>query len=239
MAQRDPGRRWMSAVISITGHLVLTAGIALAPALAARDREPIEFVEVQIVPLQALGVPEPVTPKPRTEVREEPEPVVVPTSDSEEEPPATVRDPQPDPVPAPPEPSRSPSDADGENATGPPDAPAQRRGSPFGSALATSPFGTAVAGFDNPDFVYGYYVEQMLAMIGSNWVRPKVASDVEMMIHFRIHDDGQLSEIEIVEPSGSSAFDLAGLRAVRLASPLPPLPKSFPHESLGVNLIIR
>jgi TonB family protein len=129
--------------------------------------------------------------------------------------------------------------AEDENISGPAGAPAQRRGSPLGSAFATSPFGTAVAGFDNPDFVYGYYVEQMLAMIGSNWTRPQAAVDLEMIIHFRIHSDGRLSEIEVVESSGLSSFDLAGRRAVTLASPLPPLPRSFPHESLGVNLIIR
>ena len=226
-----------SVAFSVIGHLTLTAGIALAPALAARDRQPMEFVEVQIVPLQALGVPEPVAPRPQPRQREEPKRAVISEStETKQTAPA-----ESGPVePAPPrEQPRSNGESEDENGGGPVDAPAQRRGSPLGSAFATSPFGTAVAGFDNPDFVYGYYVEQMLAMIGTNWTRPQAADDLEMMIHFRIHSDGRLSEIEVVQSSGLSSFDLAGRRAVTLASPLPPLPRSFPHESLGVNLIIR
>jgi len=228
--RRNRRRRVTCITVSAIGHLGLTAGIALAPALAARDRQPIEFVEVQIVPLQALGVPEPITPRPEPRQREEPKPVPVESAPEES---------QPAPAATPREQTPAPRAAEDEGAAMLRDAPAQRQGSPVGSPLATSPFGTAVAGFDNPDFVYGYYVEQMLAMIGSNWTRPPVDNDIEMTIHFRIHSDGELSELEIITPSGHSSFDLAGLRAVRLASPLPPLPRSFPHDSLGVNLIIR
>jgi TonB family protein len=230
-------RRVIGAVASLVGHLVVTLGVVLAPALAARAREPIEFVEVQIVPLQALGLPEP-APPPRRPERQEPRPApaVVPEKPAPQ-PPQTRRE-----TAAPAEPERprdsGREEADDRSGAAPSDR-AQRRGSPFGSPLATSPFGTAVAGFDNPDFVYGYYVDQMLAMIGSNWVRPPVDSEVEMTIHFRIQKDGSLTEIEIIAPSGFDSFDLAGLRAVRLASPLPPLPTSFPHSSLGVRLIIR
>jgi protein TonB len=178
-------------------------------------------------------VPEPIAPRPAPREREEPKPVIA--AESPEESQAAPVEPSPSEA----EQSRSPSESVDDDATAPPRAPAQRQGSPLGSALATSPFGTAVAGFDNPDFVYGYYVEQMLAMIGSNWTRPPAEHQLEMTIHFRIHSNGELSEIEIVESSGLSSFDLAGMRAVRLASPLPPLPRSFPHETLGVNLIIR
>ena len=213
--------------------------MALAPALAARQREPFEFVQVQIVPLQALGVPEPVQAKspPRSQPKMKP-PAAEKTEESSPTP--ERRAPAPERAPERQESSAPPARDDSQQSTGVSSpSPAQRRGSPLGSPLATSQFGTAVAGFDNPDFVYGYYVEQMLAMIGSNWVRPSVDDDVEMTIHFRIASNGELTEVEIVEPSGHPSFDLAGLRAVRLASPLPPLPKSFPHSSLGVNLIIR
>lgn len=240
LSRRNRARRLVSAAVSILAHLVLTAAIALAPALAARKPQPIEFVQVQIVPLQALGVPEPVRPAPASQ----PEPSLPEPSPSEETartPPEQAIDEEddrpPEPVTAPPPDrtipeSREPGNSDTSGA-------AQRRGSPTGSALATSPFGTSVAGFDNPDFQYGYYVDQMLALIGSNWVRPPSSGNVEMMIHFRIQDDGSLTGIEVVASSGDDSFDLAGLRAVRLASPLPPLPRSFPHSSLGVNLIIR
>ena len=115
----------------------------------------------------------------------------------------------------------------------------QRRGSPLGSTLGTSAFGAAVGGFDNPDFVYGYYVDQMLGMISANWQRPVLGANVEAIIHFRIHKDGHISEVRITQSSGYNSFDLAGLRAVQLAAPFPRLPQSYRHNSLGVNLILR
>ena len=58
------------------------------------------------------------------------------------------------------------------------------QGSERGSAGALA-LGAAVAGLDNPDFVYGYYVDQMLSMIQRNWVRPMVGSGVEATVHYQ------------------------------------------------------
>ncbi|MBN2363168.1 TonB C-terminal domain-containing protein [candidate division WOR-3 bacterium] len=46
-------------------------------------------------------------------------------------------------------------------------------------------------------------------------------------IKFTINSNGEISGAEIEESSGNSALDLAGLRAVRNSSPLPPLPERF------------
>jgi protein TonB len=115
----------------------------------------------------------------------------------------------------------------------------QRLGSPLGSSLGTSPLGATVGGLDNPDFVYSYYVDQMLAMISANWLRPSIGGQVEAAVHFRIHRDGSISDIRVVQSSGYNSFDLAGLRAVQQAAPFPRLPQSYQHKSLGVNLILR
>ena len=238
LSRSGRARRLFSAGASIVGHGLLTVAIAFAPAWAARQKEPLEFVAVKIVPVQALGVPEPqpVPPAEPSPQQALPEPE---KEDSTEEP--DQRLPDPEPTETAPPPQQRPAESTGvdRSPAEPVDSRTQRRGSPTGDPLSTSPFGAAVAGFDNPDFVYNYYVQQMLAMIGSHWNRPSVGKNVELTIHYRIERDGTLTEIEIVAPSGSDVFDLAGLRAVRLASPLPPLPASYPHDSLGVNLIIR
>ena len=96
-----------------------------------------------------------------------------------------------------------------------------------------------MAGLDNPDFVYGYYVDQMLSMIGSHWVRPPVGGGVEAILHFQIAEDGRISDLELLQSSGISSFDLAARRAVQRASPLPPLPRSYNRDSLGVRLVVR
>ena len=79
----------------------------------------------------------------------------------------------------------------------------------------------------------------MLAIIGSHWVRPPVGGGVEAQLHFRIGRQGEVTGVEIVRASGHASFDLAALRAVRQASPLPPLPASYRHDSLGINLIVQ
>ena len=109
----------------------------------------------------------------------------------------------------------------------------------MGSSLGTSNFGAAVGGLDNPDFVYSYYVDQMLAMIRSNWQRPALGGRIEATVHFRIETGGAISDLRIIESSGYNSFDLAGLRAVQLAAPFPPFPQSYRHKSLGVTLILR
>ena len=48
-----------SVLLSLGLHVVLFATVLLAPLVTAGDPEPLEFVAVQIVPVQALGVTSP------------------------------------------------------------------------------------------------------------------------------------------------------------------------------------
>ena len=66
-----------------------------------------------------------------------------------------------------------------------------------------------------------------------------VAAPKSAAVFFRIRRDGKISDLRVVESSGFNIFDLAGLRAVRQASPFPRLPVSYPQGSLAVKLILR
>lgn len=127
----------------------------------------------------------------------------------------------------------------GTAAQGTPDGEAGRRGSATGNPLGTSAFGSSIAGLDNPDFRFGYYLDQLLSAIDSKWVRPPMGEGVEATISFRIQRDGSLSDLQVAVSSGYNSFDLAALRAVQNASPFPPLPRAYRNDSLGVNLIVR
>ena len=221
------GRRWKSFLTAVALHAVLASLFFLVPLVGASNQEPFEFVAVQIVPVQALGVQrpeptppaaEPEAPEPQHETVSLPEPTKAASKPSKPEPSKTESPPQPAPSPA---------------------QPKQRMGSPTGNSLGTSAFGAAVGGLDNPDFVYSYYIDQMLALISANWLRPSLGSGVEAVIHFRIRRDGQISDVRIIRSSGYNSFDLAGLRAVQLAAPFPRFPQSYSHDTLGVNLILR
>lgn len=239
--RRNDGRRrrLVSGSVAIAGHTLLAALIALAPAFAARRRSEVrDYMRVMIVPAKALGDATAAS-EPKKTPPKKPTPAVavetpaIPKSSTKKEP-----ERKPDPSPA-------PSSRNSASAVETPSAPTTepeetaRRGGPDGSAFGTFAFGSSEASFDDPNFQYGYYVQQMLALIGEHWVRPRANPDTSMVIHFNISRQGELTDIEVVTESGNRAFDLAGYRAVALASPLPPLPQSYRSDSLGVNLLIR
>ena len=187
-----------------------------------------------------LGVEKPLQPKPELEkIVEPPRPV------------EAMPEPKPDvpvlPKPEPPKITRQPAQPKPEAAKPPkpaseskaePAATPEVRGSERGAAAGLA-LGASVAGLDNPDFTYGYYVDQMLSMIQANWVRPMVGSGVEVTIYYRIARDGRITEARIANSSGINSFDLAALRAVQATNPLPPLPRAFRDSWLGVHLIFR
>jgi TonB family protein len=223
-------RRWsLTAAISL--HLAILIAILVAPLVMAQRRPPIEFVDVQVVPAAALErprsaparkpAPEPEPPPP------EPEPEPTPVEEDRPKlpsPEAEKEEPKPEPPPPSPETGEATETEDGPTSEQP---------------IAGGDGPAAVLGFDNPDFVYGYYVDRMLAAIRAQWLRPPVGNDVEMIVHFIIRQDGTVEDLEIVKSSQIRSFDLAGQRAVLSAAPLPPLPRSYREPSLGVTLIIR
>jgi len=235
--------RKRSVLMSLLLHVFLLSSLVLVPILTRQEPEPFEFTPITIVPVQALGVETPVAPPARKESPPQPklEPAPQPqeTQIEPEQPILPVPEKKPEKRPAAtPQPAPA-TDASSQASASRPEALGQRQGSAMGNTLGTSAFGAAVGGLDNPDFVYGYYVDQMLAMIGANWQRPSLGAEIEAVIHFRIHSDGHISDVRVLRSSGYNSYDLAGLRAVQRAAPFPQLPQSFRHNSLGVNLILR
>jgi TonB family protein len=210
-------------VLAASLHLAVPISFLIAARALEKPRPPIEFVSVRIVPAARLGIekPKPAPPKPEPEPAK-PEPAPEPKRESKA---PVLADPKAKPKPAKPEPEPAAT-------VEPP------QGAPTG-AVAGMALGAPTATFDDPDFTYGYYVDQMLALISRNWTRPLVGGGVEAWIHFEIERDGRLRDIRILRSSGINSFDLAALRAVQASSPLPPLPRAFREDSLGVNLIVR
>jgi TonB family protein len=232
--------------VSTILHVALAAAVIVAPRLSAERPRPIEYVAVTILPVQALGAP----PSPSPPPERKPEPKAPP----EPEPPPAKPDPeipklqrqvpeQPtakkQPTPAKPtEPTPGPRQPDAAPTTTPP-TDATRVGAADGLASGQSAFGAPVATLDNPDFTYGYYIDQMLRLIREQWVRPPLGGGVQAAIHFVIHSDGRVTNVEIRESSGYNSFDTAARRAVESAAPLPPLPRGYRRPTLGVTLVVR
>jgi len=78
-----------------------------------------------------------------------------------------------------------------------------------------------------------------VALIRSRWQRPAVKEGAQAKIHFLITKRGVIQELELRQSSEIPIFDQTALKAVQEASPLPPLPVGYRHETLGVTLIVE
>jgi protein TonB len=227
-------------------HVAAVALVLLLPRLAPPPPS-LSFVPVQIIPAQALGVRRPASrpkaPKPPEAEPEKPQPQ--PEKPAVEPPREDVPVlPAEKPEKKKPEPKPPPATGTGTNPAGTAQQPnqegeASRRGGPTGSPVGSSAFGSEIAGLDNPDFKFGYYIDQLLSAIDAQWMRPPLGDEVQATISFRIERDGSITDLEVAQSSGYNSFDLAALRAVQNAAPFPPLPRAYRHDSLGVNLIVR
>ncbi len=237
--RRAAGLNGPCLVASVTLHLAVLGGILFGPSLFA-ERTYLERQTVELIRMPTIRPkPIPVTPPPE----EEPPPAPAPEPEPEpppEDPPPDVPvlaeekpeepAPEPEPPPPPPEPAPEPRPKL--------ERPFQRTRTVDDSLAGSDDAEAPVVGYDAEDFTYAYYTTRLVAAIRARWTRPPI-DDVEALVRFRIASDGTVSELELIESSGVSRFDNAGLRAIELASPVPPLPRSFRKPSLGVTMRIR
>jgi TonB family protein len=224
----------------------LAVGAAFAlPRLGDDERKRPEYVEVHVLPAAALGVerpsprPEPEPPRPDQTPEPEPEPEPpppepdpeIPTLPAEQPEPEPRPEPRPQPRPAPQAPAPSRPEPEPSERSGP-------RGSPTGTPGGAPGLNVQVSGPGGSVFNYDYYLDQMLGKISRGWV-PTGQLGLEALITFRVRRNGEIFEIEVEESSGNRPFDRAALRAVRNASPLPPLPTSYREDVLKVDMIVE
>jgi TonB family protein len=94
--------------------------------------------------------------------------------------------------------------------------------------------------FDTKGFNWGPYARRIYWIIWTNWTQgwpPAARAGLAgvVTVRFRIHGDGTISGIHVVDPSGTPAFDTCATVALEASSPLPPLPSEFPGDSEGIT----
>jgi TonB family protein len=91
---------------------------------------------------------------------------------------------------------------------------------------------------DTPDPKYRTYFDKVRERIKAKWVYPRQAGERniegELVIEFHIAKDGRLEYIELRHRSGTQILDDAGLTAVKMAQPFPPVPEELPSDGLLV-----
>lgn len=232
--------------LSVAGHVGATVLFLALPALLAEPPERFESIAVQVVPPKALGEPDPVPPSPPPEEQApetEPEPAPPPPSPPKPKPQTQKAPVVPPPVPPPPVQKPPPQKPAQANPLAPPPqrqpTRSQRVGSVFGDPLGAST-SAATIGVEDPNFTYGYYLDLVVQRISENWRAPRVGDDTrDAIVYFKIQRDGTVSELRIRESSNSTDFDRRAMSAVEVSAPLPPLPKGYDKDFLGINMIVK
>lgn len=86
---------------------------------------------------------------------------------------------------------------------------------------------------------YVIYQNRMLSTIKNNWVWVGPRSNIKVVVHFNIKDNGEIVGLKIVQSSGNASYDDSVLRAVRKSSPLPALAENIRNGFSEVELAFR
>jgi len=83
------------------------------------------------------------------------------------------------------------------------------------------------------------YQNRMLSTIKDNWAWVGQRSNLRVVVHFRIKENGEIVGLRIVQPSGDPSYDESVLRAVKKSSPLAAPPESYRSDFAEVELTFR
>jgi TonB family protein len=111
-----------------------------------------------------------------------------------------------------------------------------------GDTLASAPpAATGEVSFDGGDFPYDAFVARMRQKIAAAWQVPAGSEGSERLavVYFRVHRDGSVSQVAVENRSGLFLFDQSCQRAVLRAAPLPPLPREYVGDYVGVHFTFK
>lgn len=147
-------------------------------------------------------------------------------------PPKPARQPEPPPA-APPQPVPAPPSPTVQPAPVPPAVAV----APIPLGRGETPSATGSISLDVSDFPFTWYLRQLQQKISERWVPPRaaLAGGETAVVLFEIGRDGQIKEPQLERPSGHFEYDQSALRAIKEASPFPPLPPEFKAGSLRVH----
>ncbi|MCL4846509.1 MAG: energy transducer TonB [Acidobacteria bacterium] len=92
-------------------------------------------------------------------------------------------------------------------------------------------FGPAIQ-FDTKGVEFGPWIRRFVAQIKRNWFIPYAAMSLRghVVITFNVHKDGRISDLQVVGPSSTEAFNNAAFNALVASNPTHPLPPEYPAD---------
>jgi len=86
---------------------------------------------------------------------------------------------------------------------------------------------------------YIAYQNRMLSTIKDNWAWVGQRSNLRVVVHFGVKDNGEIVGLKIVQPSGDTSYDESVLRALKKSSPLPAPPEAVRKDFADVQVTFR
>lgn len=87
------------------------------------------------------------------------------------------------------------------------------------------------------DFII--YRNRMLHTIKENWAWAGQRSNLSVVVHFGVKENGEIAGLKIVKPSGDPSFDESVLRALKKSNPLPAPPPEYRGDFAEVEVTFR
>ena len=216
---------------SLVFHIVLTIVFFQVIAFTQVKWVPREVYEVKLV-----SGPAPARASAPKVEKAPPKPVPEPEKKVEE---------KEDQMPAPPEKKKPPKPVEKKQTSSVPTTDIRKTDAKPDSALAGSAAtGTATdapamgdVSVDGGDFPFASYINRMRQKIATAWQVPPatVGAERSVVVYFRVHRNGSVSNVTVEKSSDLPLFDRSCQRAVIDAAPLPPLPREYQDEYLGVH----
>jgi TonB family protein len=91
--------------------------------------------------------------------------------------------------------------------------------------------GVAVSTATGEDFKFPPYLALVRDKIEQNWNPPPGVQGAKSKVQFTVLRSGRVGDAKLIEASGNFYFDQAAVRAILMASPLPPMPEGFYRDS--------
>ena len=85
------------------------------------------------------------------------------------------------------------------------------------------------------DSLWGGYISALNQRIDQNWQRISVSSTRQTRVRFTVDRQGQLVNLQLIQPSGDARADTIALQSIRAAAPFAPLPREATEEMLVLN----
>ena len=122
----------------------------------------------------------------------------------------------------------------------PPAKPDEAKSATVNEAASKSASKSGVEFLDSGGFPMGEYRDIISELIRSKWLIPSNLKNTfgRTAVIFYIDRNGRVIDLRVETSSGNRSLDTAALSAVYTAVPLPPLPKDFPRERVGVRMFL-